>query len=179
MIGEYIGSLSQDVVGIFDSSLNQVAKNARAIKASVKEESKLMEHPVEDGSTITDHKVIQPVSIDLSIITQGGAARTVYNELFKLYKKTDLLSVSTKTGVYDNMVIEAMPHDETPDMMDEVAIAVRLKEVKLAKTQTTAALPASKVSSAKDQTAVDKGQQGASSSSNKPGSSVLASFFKK
>lgn len=176
-VRSFVGSAAQDVVGIFDQNLNQVAVKARAIKAAVREEAKLMEHPLEDGGTVADHKVIQPVSIDLSIVTQGGVAKDVYNELFKLFKKADLLVVSTKVGVYDSMVIEAMPHEETPDMMDEVTIAVRLKEVKLVKTQ-TGALPASSVAHKGDSSTVSKGQQ-SPEQTDKPGSSLLSSFFKR
>ena len=172
-----VGSAAQDVVGIFDQKLNQVAKNARAIKATVRQEAKLMEHPLEDGSTISDHKVIQPVSIDLSVVTQGGTAKNVYDELVKRFKSADLLTVMTKVGVYDGMVIEAMPHDETPDMMDEVTIAVRLKEVKLAKTQ-TGALTFSGVRKKGDASTVSKGQQ-SPGKTDKPGSSFLASIFKR
>lgn len=176
-VASVVGSASQDVVGIYDKSMTQVARYARAIKATVREEAKLMEHPVEDGSTVADHKVIQPVEIELSVITQGPDAKTVYDELVKLYKASDLLSVVTKVGVYDSMVIQAMPHEETPDMIDVIAVAVRLKEVKLVKPQ-TGALPAKKVSKAGDASTVTKGQQQASAS-NKPGASVLAEFFKR
>lgn len=176
-IQSIVGSAAQDVVGIFDQKLNQVAKNARAIKATVRQEAKLMEHPLEDGATVADHKVIQPVSIDLSVVTQGGTAKSVYDELVKLFKSADLLTVMTKVGVYDSMVIEAMPHDETPDMMDEITIAVRLKEVKLVKTQ-TGSLPASSVSNKGDSSTVPKGQQ-SPEQSDKPGSSLLASLFKR
>jgi hypothetical protein len=42
--------------------------------------------------------------------------------------------VQTKSGVYHNQLIAAMPHEENPDMFDALAIALRLQQAQFATT---------------------------------------------
>ena len=49
IISTLLPSYATDTVAIFDQDYNQLFRNARAIKAVVKEQSKVMEHPVESG----------------------------------------------------------------------------------------------------------------------------------
>lgn len=167
---------SQDVVGVFDSNFNQIFEEARAIKATVKEEAKVMEHPLEDGSTITDHKIILPTEIELSLIIQAEDYKSVYDKIKEFYLGTELLSVQTRTGEYSSMVIQAMPHDETADMFDTVAIAMRLKEVKLVQAQ-FGGLPPRKVADPNNASTVKKGEQQAQGTTEERKGSVLSRIF--
>jgi len=120
-----------DTVGVYDQLFNQVFRNARAIKASVREEAKVMEHPLETGATVTDHRVILPIEIELSIIVQGRDYRDTYTEIKQNYLSSTLLIVQTRVGVYINQLISSMPHEETPEMFSTITIALKLKEVLL------------------------------------------------
>lgn len=137
-------SAAVDVVGVFDSNLAQLFQTARPIKAMVKEESKLMEHPGETGVSITDHRIFQPVEIELSLILKPEGYRDTYAQIKAAYTQLTPLSVQTKTGTYANMYVLAMPHDEDPDFFDTVAIALKLREVILVAAQFSQ-LPAGQV----------------------------------
>lgn len=119
---------AQDVVGVFDSGFNQLFEDARAMKATVKEKAKGMKSTVETGSTVTDHIVYEPTEIDLAVIIQAGSVADTYQEIKSIYLAATLVSIQTNTDTYDNMYITEMPHDETPEMYDAVAIAVRFSE---------------------------------------------------
>ena len=74
--------MNEDVVGIFDTkTFAQLFQQARTIKASVKETAKVMQHPVEDGSSITDHRIIEPIEIDMAIILNGVDYKSVYETI--------------------------------------------------------------------------------------------------
>ena len=118
-----------DTVGIFDQNYNQLFRDARAIKAVVKEEAKLMMHPVESGATITDHRIILPVEIELAFILRPATYRATYKALKQIFINADLLIVQTRSGVYQNQLIAQMPHEEDPDLFDTLAIAVTLRQV--------------------------------------------------
>jgi hypothetical protein len=98
-----------DQVAIFDDDFIQLFPGARAIKAIVKEQSKVMEHPLEDGATITDHRVILPIEIELSFILKPEDYQDTYNQIKQYYLDATLLNVQTKSGVYQNQLIQAMP----------------------------------------------------------------------
>jgi len=128
-----LSSASQDVVGVFDQkTFNQVFTDARPMKAKVNETASVMSHPVEDGTSVTDHKVINPVDIELSMIIDSSDYRSVYKTIKQHFIKSTLLVVQTRTDVYRSMIISAMPHDEDPAIFDSVTIAVKLAEVKFA-----------------------------------------------
>lgn len=120
-----------DVVAVLDDQYQQVFEGARPMKATVKEDSKTMEHPLESGAIITDHRIVLPVEIELAVIPRAEQFNDVYAEIKQLFIKGTLLTVQTRTGRYSSMLIQSMPHDESADMFDTCPIALKLKEVRI------------------------------------------------
>jgi hypothetical protein len=147
-----------DVVAIFDKDFKQVFALARPIKAVVKESSKVMEHPLETGATIIDHTIILPVEIELSIIPTRGEFRDVFQRIRQAFKNRELFSVQTKTGTYENQLIQDIPHDEDPELYDTISLALKMREVQLVAAQ-FAKLPPKKVRNPTNASTVDRGQQ--------------------
>lgn len=131
-IRSLIPFFAADIVAVFDQDFNQVFRQARALKAVVKESAKVMEHPVETGATITDHRVILPVEIELSLIVQAFDYADVYKTIRQYYLNATLLTVQTKSDTYSNQLISSMPHEEDPSTYDTLAIALTLKQVQFA-----------------------------------------------
>ena len=100
-----------------------------------------MSHPVEDGSTVTDFKVINPIEIELSMILNSEDYKSVYQTIKDIFVKSTILTVQTRSGTYRNMMVSAMPHDEDADVFDSLTLALKLVEVKFA-TFTTGKAPA-------------------------------------
>lgn len=126
-----------DVVAVLDKDLNQVFPDARPIKATVREEAKVMEHPVETGASIVDHRVIMPRDIELSMLLTSEEYADVYQQIKQIWLNGDTLSVQTRTDSYDSMIIVSLPHDESADMYDGVTLAIMLREVKYVLAQFT------------------------------------------
>lgn len=145
-----------DVVGLYDDEFRQLAEGARPIKAIVYEESRVMDHPVEDGSTITDHRVKLPTEIELSLLLRSP--RDDYAQIRGLYERAELLTVLTRTGAYSNMLISGMPYEEDPSLFDTVPLALRLRAVVLVQAQFQA-LPERQVANPRDASTKRKGEQ--------------------
>ncbi len=124
-----------DVVGIYDQNFNQVFKLARAMKATVKEDSKLMEHPMESGAIITDHRIVLPVEIELAVIMQSDDYPDTYRAIKQFFLNGTLLVVQTLSGLYDNQLIQSLPHEENPDQYDTLTMAINLKQVQFVRPQ--------------------------------------------
>lgn len=165
---------SQDVVAVLNSSFTQVFAKARAIKATIVRASKAMEHPLETGATVTDHRIVLPVNIELSLILASEDYRAVYQQIRDLFNKGDLLTVQTRVDSFTSMLIEKMPHDETPDMMDGVALALSLKEAQFVQPQFSPL----RVAQPKDTNTTKRGQQQPTESPPARKQSVLSGFFK-
>lgn len=145
-----------DVVGIYDQDFRQLVEGARPVKAIVHEEARVMEHPLEDGATITDHRVMLPVEVELSLLLRSP--RDDYSQLRGIYRRAELVTVMTRSGAYANMLIQALPHDEDPALFGTIPLALRLREVKLVQAQFQA-LPPRQVASARDASTKRRGEQ--------------------
>ena len=147
-----------DVVKIaLDSNPSaQVFTAARAMKVNLMPSSKLMDHPIEDGSLQTDFRILNPLELELSVICTGKNWKTVYNQINTGYLNGELYTITTKSGVYPHMMMQAIPHDETPDMFDVLAVSIKFREVVLAVTNYTA-LPANQVKNTNDQSTTKTG----------------------
>lgn len=146
---------AQDVVAVLNSKFQQVFEKARAIKATVGRSSKAMEHPLETGATVTDHRVVLPVTVELSVLLTSKDYRTTYQQIRDLFIKGELLTVQTRVDSFTSMLIEKMPHEETPEMFDGVAVALSLKEALFVQPQFSTL----KVEKPKNSTRVKQGQK--------------------
>lgn len=165
---------AQDVVAVLDSTGAQVLTRARAIKATVGRASKAMEHPLETGATVTDHRIILPVTVELSMVLASEDYRATYQQIRDLFLLGQLLTVQTRVDSFASMLIEKMPHEETSDMMTGVAVAISLKEALFVQPQFSAL----KVAQPKDSSTVPRGQQQPTAASAARATSILGSFFK-
>lgn len=164
---------AKDVVAVLrESDLQQVFAKARAIKATVMRSSQAMSHPLETGASIIDHRIILPNTVELSLILASSDYRSVYQQIRDIFINGELLTVQTRVDSYTSMIIEKMPHDESPDMYDGVALALSLKEAKFVTPQFSAL----KVAQPKNSNTVKRGEQQPQES--KKQSSILSGLFK-
>jgi len=129
IINTLLPSAAVDQVAIFDSDYKQLFQQAKSIKVVVKENSKLMEHPIETGAIITDHRIIMPIEIEMSLILASEDYADVYKSIKQYYNNATQLTVQTRSAIYTNQLIEALPHEEDPNMYDALTIALSLKQV--------------------------------------------------
>ncbi len=129
IINTLLPSSASDTVAIFDKNYNQLFKQAKSIKAVIKEQSKLMEHPIETGAIITDHRIVLPIEIDLSLILSSSDYQDVYKSIRQYFFQATLLIVQTRAAIYQDQIISALPHEEDPNMYDALTIALSLKQV--------------------------------------------------
>lgn len=135
-VAQYIPNFAIDVVAVFDQDYTQLFQNARPIKAIVKEDSKVMEHPLETGATIIDHRIIQPIEIEMSLILNRDDYQDAYQTIKQLFLNATLLIVQTRSATYTNQLIQSMPHDEDPEFYNTLLLTLKLKEVQFVTSKT-------------------------------------------
>ena len=168
---QILGSTVVDTVGVFTQDFTQVFPLARPIKATVKETAKVMDHPLETGATITDHRIINPVEIELSMIVPSIAYQGIYDTIKQYFLNSTLLVVQTKSGVYTNQIIASLPHEENPETFSVLTMALTLKQVIFANTQSVQG-----VQSPRNTNTVDRGAQQAAPATPAQQSSALSNF---
>ena len=120
--------LQDKPVMIFGEDGNEVLADVAIISCRVSDQSKLMEHPIESGAKISDHKVFEPRSMDITIALTSDGFDTEYAELFDLYRQCAVLSLQTKVQVYNNLQIASIPHEEKVTTMNRLQFNIQLKE---------------------------------------------------
>lgn len=81
-------------------------------------ENQVTELPLEDGSPITDHVIIKPDIVEISVEvgnhdgpgarTTGERAKTAWQQLKQLRNNRELLTITTEHEIYENMVISSL-----------------------------------------------------------------------
>jgi len=148
---------NQDVTGVYDVNFNQLFPNARPITARVTPSSKLMEHPLESGATIVDHRIINQTEIELSVILAPSDYLDAYNAVKATFLGKSSVTVQTIVDVYPNMYIMAMPYQHTPEAIDTITMIIKLKEAQIASAATTVAIPKSAADAATVTTGAQNG----------------------
>jgi hypothetical protein len=157
-----IAGSSVDIVGIYNDT-TQIYVQARPLKASVRETSKVMEHPVETGVVLSDHHIINPVEIDLPLIVPAIYYAAIYQQIKADFLAATELSVKTPVNVYGSMIIADMPHEESPEHFNAIIIGLHLKQVLFEVPGSTQPLPANySPADAANQNTVQSGLQSAS-----------------
>jgi hypothetical protein len=139
----YSPTQAVDVVAVFDSNFNQLFSDARPMTADVKEEAKLMKHPVESGATYVDFRVIEPIKIDLHMTLRATDYVNTYQQIKQVFLAGNTVTVQTNTGPYLNMLLGKMPHKENPNVFDTIKITLSFEEIQLFSLGGTSALPPS------------------------------------
>jgi hypothetical protein len=142
ILNYFISSSVQDFVGVFDENFNQVFPTARILKPVVKPTAKGMEQPLESGKTVTDHVIIQPLELELTMIITGAAnIDNTYQSIYNYFINHTLLTVQTKTSNYSNLYILEMPHEESPDQYDAVSLILNFKQAFIASSTMSKIVP--------------------------------------
>lgn len=149
-------SLSVDVVRITDSKGRQVFAMARALKAGIINESEFFQHPLEDGNKTTDFKIDKPIVIQLGVLIPTDTYTPVYSALVDAKTNGEQFIIQTFAGSFPNMVIKSMPHEESSEYGDCLAMQITFEEVKWYATNVEL-LPAKEVASSTKKAGAGKG----------------------
>lgn len=119
----------QPKVGIFDNNGNPALASASIMRMEKNPEILLPEHPLEDGTSTMDHRVIRPIEIRVSLIAEKDNYRSVYADLVNFAKSGALFQIAMRVGTYSNMALSAYPHEENPDMFDAISMELNFRQM--------------------------------------------------
>lgn len=142
---------------LLNKAMNMLDLNAVIMDVSVQESSKIPEYPLEDGILMTEHQIQMPVTITLKLVMPHFFYEKIIKELKKYKETSTFLSVHTKGGIYNNMLIQNIPHTETPDNIDRLIFEITFKQCLMIKK--TGALTTEEVKTPSDSTTSTGGQK--------------------
>lgn len=105
--------------------------------------TRITENPVEDGSVMSDHVVLLPLTVEIegritdasTTLSEGfraeGTAKDGWRELVRLQKQREPFQVVTGLETYENMLLEEVIAMRTPEDGQSVKFAAILREVQI------------------------------------------------
>lgn len=125
-------TFAMDVVAIYDQqTLQQVFPYARPMEANQIKAIKVMDYPIENGSVISDHRIILPVYVDMSLLVPVGDYQATYQQIQQIALNDTLLKIQTKNDVMSNFIIEQYPDRQSAENFDKSIMRLRLKQVQI------------------------------------------------
>lgn len=121
-------SAAVDVVRVLSDG-GQVFSSARIMRATINDDSDLFSHPLENGNKITDFKIDLPIAIQLVVILPTLDFDSTYKNLKKAKAEGTEFIIQTRADSYQHMVIKSLPHEESPEYGDCLAITISFREV--------------------------------------------------
>jgi hypothetical protein len=163
LINLRLPSWNTDLVQIIDSEKGeQVYKAARPVQIQVIEESQLMKQPREDGSVQVDHKVDNPILINMQVFLDRREYKDVYAQLQKARIAGTNLRIQSRVTTYENMFISGMPHEETAVNFTNIQMTISFEQALIFGT-TEETLGPEQVREPEDESLIKKGVTGAKS----------------
>lgn len=111
------------------------------------DESEITQHPVEQGSVISDHVFVKPAILELSYAWSPASnfntsqdpsfLKTLYGQLLQLKSNATLFRVVTGKRIYENMVIRGLSVVTDKDTENVLDLNIELVEILMAVTSTS------------------------------------------
>ncbi len=147
-----------DVTAILDENGEQIFSTARILKASTTPTNTYAQHPLEDGTVISDNKIRNQTRINMSVILDSNDYPETYKSIKEASNNSTRFIIQTRVDNYDNMYIEAYPNEESADIYDTIGISIDFIE-QFFGTVETAELASSDVANQSDTDTNNRGEQ--------------------
>lgn len=87
--------------------------------------------PVEEGYYVFDNKVIQPVSVDMTLIVKCSIWNEVHEKLVRMFEMREytFYEITTRGDVFGNMALIGMSRAETNEMYDAMEVKLNFLQI--------------------------------------------------
>ncbi len=137
---------------VFDASLQETHRSS----------ARITDHPVESGATISDHVIIDPEELTLSVVVSNtptvsilevpsieqNRAETAYQDLLAKKAARVAVEVTTTLRIYENMILTDVSCTRDANTGNIVMLSLSLREIRTA-TSATIAGPEPKIDAGK------------------------------
>ncbi len=115
-------------VALFDENNKEVLANCDIHSLEIRDEARLAEQPLEDGTNISDHKVFLQKEATVLVYMPENDYASAISELYDLYNNNKFLKLQAKSMVLSNLQIVGLPHEESNQNIYRMTYRVQLKE---------------------------------------------------
>ena len=143
---------SVDIIAVFDADGNQVLVGdsprsetfgfsvgtflggqlkAQPMRGFINRDTKGFTHQLENNLSITDHRILLPIVIDMKFLIAKDKTSVIYKELEELFVSGAEVAVKTKARLFEGLYISSIPHAETPEKFNSLEVDVKFREIQV------------------------------------------------
>jgi hypothetical protein len=150
--------MSDQVIAILDEEGNQLFSTAVNINVAAIESKTFASHSLENKQVVVDDQFDNPGAISMQMILNPVDYQSVYSEIKAAYKAVTNFTIQTRVDTYTNMYLAQLPHEESPEMFNTIAITLEFTEQIIAGADSET-MTSERVSSKSDASTVNAGQK--------------------
>ena len=107
---------------------DEVLSGLEVARVSVDDSTKLFEHPLENGITITDHEIFNPSTVNIQAYIANDDSSTLSN-LENYYLSGTILKIRAANKIIDKAVISSKPFELSSSVFDKTLYNISFKEI--------------------------------------------------
>lgn len=105
------------------------------VEESIDDSLELTEHPIEDGSVITDHVIYKPITCTMDVyfdesLLGGDSVRTIYDKIRALQASAQPFTVVCGKRVLDDMLLKSVHHVTDKDSEYVLHLSLEFQQIK-------------------------------------------------
>lgn len=127
ILSSLLSKAALSIVGSSDSNGTNVARNLKVSRVQIKYSARAMRHMREDGVSIVDARMIDPIVIDLEVICPTLDELTAVNNL--LMDRSNTYTFTSKSIVVNEVTADDIQVKQTPDMLSASPVKINLKQL--------------------------------------------------
>lgn len=110
-----------------DDKIEEVLPNLEITRITNEDQLKLFEHPLETGTLVVDHAILEPKQTTIQAYISIDDETTL-RELEQLYLSTTKLTVRNENNIVKNMLIKSKPKEITSDVLNKTLYSITFRE---------------------------------------------------
>lgn len=117
------------------------------LRESATDTLEITRHPVQDGSSITDHAFVQPKQLEMEVVFANTAARTLkesYQKFIELQASAVPFDVVTGKRSYKNMLIASLSNTTDADNENILSLSISMQEIRIVQVEVAVVPPRSR-----------------------------------
>ena len=110
-----------------DDKIVEVLPKLEITRISDEDSIKLFEHPIETGTVIIDHGILEPKQVSIQAYISIDDDETL-RDLEQLYLSMTKMTLRSESKIIDNVVIKSKPKEITSSVLDKTLYSITFRE---------------------------------------------------
>ena len=107
--------------------LNEVLPNLEITRVAVEDQAKIFEHPLETGTVIVDHMILEPQQATIQAYISNDDDTTLRN-LEQYYLTGQKMTLRAENKIIENVVIKSKPREITSSVLDKTLYSITFRQ---------------------------------------------------